>query len=851
MSDLRIGYDSSGKLIVYSQEEARKSTVFNPTPAIKTADGSYKPSTPKEPTDREKHLKTIMEQGESGVYTEGGGTTVMKYEFQGKKQPEPKTEPKPSVAQQYTNLGLRYAVENKNIVLYTPEEMRMIAQRERKYRSVAQETVPSMLYGFTHPNVIWEYTSGVATGRKIEDVEKGVLERKVQWLKGTEGKNNNFIAQTTGEAGLLMIGGYAVGGALSVPVVGGAIVGLPSIFHGTYKLTEERIKGTLTPSKATEYLTEIGLGSLATYSSVVNVNNELQKINEWEVPRFKIKNQEVETINTIQGDKSGLGIEKSTTSSYGYEIGTKRPVRLLTTKEMTYLFQINKNKVITFQGSGGGSGVQTIGYFHESKGLERILNWVQGKNPLSYRIITADYTTTPVNFRGMSWEVGKVGNKIFSDVYIESFQGKLTKNMNLARATQRNYIGTGRIETLRVSPETVGLNYNDNAFLSRTKGIVGKEVLHNVGSSAFSKSGYYSLKNVVLVEGNSISFNVPDIELNIPKNAIGYKTQFLRNVITGSKIDVTHFEFSDKLMNNFKGFKLLPFTDGGVRTKLLINVITGSENVVTDGGVSGVSTSSNSEPFTLLEDPRTRTSINIKNALSVSPFTKTDNLYITQKPISKPNNIPSISIPIIKNDNISIGNVKNKTMQLSKEKSKLFEFQQKASISSNLLKLPSVKSSSLGLEEVSKSITSSMTSSILTTRPIQKSKTVRRSMTNPLSVFSLKSISNITKNQEEKIKDIGGSLNFGNMNYVFRNRKMFSRKKPKRIRKITTSLKLPTSDLFSRQKSLKTFGKASNVRSFRGIREFNRRMRKSGLFMTFPTAEMFKTKSKKKRRQKK
>lgn len=70
-------------------------------------------------------------------------------------------------------------------------------------------------------------------------------------------------------------------------------------------------------------------------------------------------------------------------------------------------------------------------------------------------------------------------------------------------------------------------------------------------------------------------------------------------------------------------------------------------------------------------------------------------------------------------------------------------------------------------------------------------------------------------------------------------------KRPK-FRKSRKSI-LPTADLFSIQTSVGKYGKATFVRSKAGVREFRRRMRRSGVFMRFPTAELIK-KSKRRRK---
>jgi len=68
----------------------------------------------------------------------------------------------------------------------------------------------------------------------------------------------------------------------------------------------------------------------------------------------------------------------------------------------------------------------------------------------------------------------------------------------------------------------------------------------------------------------------------------------------------------------------------------------------------------------------------------------------------------------------------------------------------------------------------------------------------------------------------------------------------KKITKISTYL--PTSDLLSRRRSLIKYGKATDVRSRKGIKEFNINLRKKGVFATFPTKQQYGKRSKKKKK---
>jgi len=74
--------------------------------------------------------------------------------------------------------------------------------------------------------------------------------------------------------------------------------------------------------------------------------------------------------------------------------------------------------------------------------------------------------------------------------------------------------------------------------------------------------------------------------------------------------------------------------------------------------------------------------------------------------------------------------------------------------------------------------------------------------------------------------------------------RLFGRGKRRKGRKAV----LPTADLLSIHESIGKFGRASFVRSQKGIKEFRSRMKRSGVFMRFPTAEQYGFKKRKKRR---
>ncbi len=68
--------------------------------------------------------------------------------------------------------------------------------------------------------------------------------------------------------------------------------------------------------------------------------------------------------------------------------------------------------------------------------------------------------------------------------------------------------------------------------------------------------------------------------------------------------------------------------------------------------------------------------------------------------------------------------------------------------------------------------------------------------------------------------------------------------KRKKITKVTTFL--PTADLISMRKSLGRYGKATDVRSKKGVKQFNINLRKAGVFGRFPTKQQYGKKKRKK-----